>query len=600
MGRLSLTTRAFLFSFLPVCLVLLLSFWALSAANRELIEQELRQSLLDSDALLNRVNLEHSRQTSQLLAQLTDSAGLKAAVGLLAEGHGDPSLMEQIRRTIEAQLRELHSSSPYDLIAVSDLRGETIAAVVAPHSQALAPLPRLRTQPGLEQIQNVLYQLESVPVVIAGEPAATLILGTRFELGNLSIAGQAVLLRNGRVALSMLPARWNADIEKQVSASCATPVSSCEITLGAESFIVSQLETARLGNGYRLLGFRSLDSRLHQFNAAFFRVLTEVGAAGVVLALLGTLLTSYSVSQPLRHLVAQLRQSESVGELPERLTLQNGVRELDALATAFNSVAEAERESRRELESAKDAAESANRLKTEFLTNVSHELRTPMNGVLNMTDLLLETPLTAEQQDYANVVRECGQSLMALIDGILNFSLLDTGKLKLEPAPFDFHELLSGIAANVESRAQQKGLQFELSHSSGNRRNLIGDRERIRQVIVQIADNAIKFTEKGTVHIHYECSCAEGQEVMCRVVVSDTGIGIDPLKSAFVFQKFSQVDGSLTRRYGGTGLGLAMAKELTELMGGEIGFESRLKMGSRFWVSLPLPVAEPAMPLERS
>src|SRR5690242_8564339 len=131
MPHLSLTTRAFLFSFLPVCLVLLISFWALSAANRELIEQELRQSLLDSDALLNRVNLEHSRQTTKLLAQLTDSAGLKAAVGLLAEGHGDPSLMEQIQRTIEAQLRELHASLPYDLIAVSDLHGQTIAAIGA-------------------------------------------------------------------------------------------------------------------------------------------------------------------------------------------------------------------------------------------------------------------------------------------------------------------------------------------------------------------------------------------------------------------------------------------------------------------------------------
>ncbi|HEX6546366.1 MAG TPA: ATP-binding protein [Bryobacteraceae bacterium] len=598
MPHFSLTTRAFLFSFLPVCLVLLLSFWALSAANRELIEQELRQSLLDSDALLNRVNVEHSRQTSKLLAQLTDSAGLKAAVGLLAEGRGDPSVMEQIRRTIEAQLRELHASSPYDLIAISDIHGKTVAAVASPNSQALEPLPVLRAQPGLEQIQDALYQLESVPVVIAGEPAAMLILGTRFELSNLSIAGQAVLLRDGKVVLSMLPARWNTDIEKQISAGCAKPVSSCEITLGAESFVVSQLETARLGDGYRLLGFRSLDSRLRQFNAAFFRILIEVGAAGIFLALLGTLLTSYSVSQPLRHLVAQLKKSESEGELPERLTVQNGARELDALAAAFNRVAENERESRRELESAKDAAESANRLKTEFLTNISHELRTPMNGVLNMTDLLLDTPLTADQQDFANVVRDCGQSLMSLIDGILNFSLLDSGKLKLELAPFNFHEMLAAAAADVQTRAEQKGLRFELTFSSGEPCNFIGDRERIRQVVMQIADNAVKFTEKGSVHIHYDCPRAGERDAECRVVVTDTGIGIDPTKSSFIFQKFSQVDGSLTRRYGGTGLGLAMAKELIELMGGKIGFDSRVNDGSRFWFSITLPIADPAIRLE--
>lgn len=599
MPHLSLTTRAFLFSFLPVCLVLLLSFWALSAANRQLIEQELRQSLLDSDALLNRVNREHSRQTTKLLAQLTDSAGLKAAVGLLAEGRRDPSVMGQIRRTIEAQLRELHAASPYDLIAVSDLHGKTVAAVASPNSHALEPLPALRAQPGLEQIQNALYQLEAVPVIIAGEPAAMLILGTRFELSNLSIAGEAVLLRDGKVMLSMLPARWNTDIEKQIAEGCVQAASSCEITLGTESFVVSQLETARLGEGYRLLGFRSLDSRLHQFNAAFFRILIGVGAAGIVLALLGTLLTSYSVSQPLRHLVAQLKQSESAGELPERLTVQNGVRELDSLAAAFNRVAEAERGSRSELESAKDAAESANRLKTEFLTNVSHELRTPMNGVLNMTDLLLDTSLTADQQDYASVVRECGQSLMSLIDGILNFSLLDSGKLKLDLAPFDFHEILAAAAADVQTRAEQKGLHFELSYSSGEPRNFIGDRERIRQVITQIADNAVKFTEKGSVHIHCECSHIGEQNALCHIAVTDTGIGIDPGKSAFIFQKFSQVDGSLTRRYGGTGLGLAMAKELIDLMGGEIGFESRLNAGSRFWFRLTLPVSEPVARLEQ-
>jgi signal transduction histidine kinase len=600
MPHLSLTTRAFLFSFLPVCLVLLLSFWALSEANRELIEQELRQSLLDSDALLNRVNLAHSRQTSKLLAQLTDSAGLKAAVGLLSEGHGDPSLTEQIQRTIETQLRELHASLPFDLIAVSDLHGRTIAALAGPDARALSPLPSLSTQPGLEEVQNWLYQLEAVPVVIAGEPAATLIFGTRFELSNLSIAGQAVLLRDGKVALSMLPARWNAAIEKQVAGSCSKPVSSCEIVLGTESFVVSQLETARLGNGYRLLGFRSLDSRLHQFNAAFFRILLEVGAAGIVLALLGTLLTSYSVSQPLRHLVAQLKESESAGELPKRLRIENGVRELDALAAAFNRVAEAERASRQELESAKDAAESANRMKTEFLTNISHELRTPMNGVLNMTDLLLDTSLTSDQQDYANVVRECGQSLMALIDDILDFSLLDANKLKLEVAPFDFHELLAGIAVHTQSRAEQKGLQFEFSYSEGGPRNFIGDRVRIRQIVMQIADNAVKFTAKGSIHIHYDCSYAGEQDALCRIVVSDTGIGIDPQKNSFIFQKFSQIDGSLTRRYGGTGLGLAMAKELTELMGGEIGVESRLHGGSQFWVRLTLPVAESAVRSERS
>ena len=145
MSRLSLTARAFLFSFVPICLVLLVSFLGLSAANHERIRQELRESLQDSDILLNRASLDYSQRTTKLLAQLTDSAGLKAAVGLLAEGHGDPSDIAQIRRTIEAQLLELQSSSPYDLVAVLDLRGQTVAAIAVPELPAATPVAPVLT-----------------------------------------------------------------------------------------------------------------------------------------------------------------------------------------------------------------------------------------------------------------------------------------------------------------------------------------------------------------------------------------------------------------------------------------------------------------------
>jgi signal transduction histidine kinase len=591
MSRLSLTARAFLFSFLPVCLVLLSSFLALNTANHERIKQELRESLQDSDVLLDRANLEYSQKTTRLLAQLTNSAGLKAAVGLLAEGHRDPLIIAQVRRTIEAQLHELQSSSPYDLVAVSDVRGQTVAAIVGPDSQPLTPLPNVPLQPGLGEIQHALYQLETVPISIQGEVSAVLTLGTRFELNRLPIPGQAVLLQNGKVERSMLPPRSSAAIERQITERCVKPISACEMTVGRENFIVSQLEAGRLGGAYQLLGFRSLDSRLNQLNAAFIRILVEVGAAGVLLALLCTLVTSYSVSQPLRGLVAQLKQSESTGQMPEHLTVGRGVRELDALANAFNRVTEAERRSRRELEVAKDAAESANRLKTEFLTNVSHELRTPMNGVLGMTDLLLSTPLTEDQQDYAGVVRDSAQSLLALIDNILDFSRLDTGQLRIAAAPFDLHDLLIDVTAEVQAQAALKDLPVEHFYPSSAPRKFLGDAARIRQIVMHLADNAVKFTDKGFIRIHCECLLHGVQEAMLRLVVADTGIGIDPAKRDLVFQKFSQVDGSLTRRHGGTGLGLAIAKELVELMHGEIGFESRPHTGSSFWFTLTLPTA---------
>jgi len=394
----------------------------------------------------------------------------------------------------------------------------------------------------------------------------------------------------------MLSARWNADIERQIRERCAKPISACEVTLGRENFIVSQLDTARLGDGYQLLGFRSLDGRLNQFNAAFIRILMEVGTAGIVLALLCTLVTSYSVSQPLRGLVAQLQQSESAGQMPEQLTVGNGVRELDALANSFNRVTEAERRSRRELEVAKNAAESANRLKTEFLTNVSHELRTPMNGVLGMTDLLLGTALTEDQQEYATVVRASAESLMSLIDNILDFSRLDTGQLRIAAAPFDLHDLVVRVTADVQAQAAQKGLSVERFYPASAPRRFVGDARRIQQILMHLAGNAVKFTEKGFIRIHCECLLQGEEEAMLRLVISDTGIGIDPEKRDFIFQKFSQVDGSLTRRHGGTGLGLAIAKELVELMHGEIGFESRCPAGSSFWFTLTLPIAGTVTP----
>ncbi len=585
MPRLSLTTRAFLFSFVPVCVVLAVLFLTLNTAVHDKVRRDLRQTLEASDAQLNRLSLEYSRRSTKLLASLTESAGLKAAIGLLAETGLDASAREQVRATIEAQLHDLQALSGYDLLAVSDWNGRAVAAV-----PAAAVLPSIPLRSGLAAVDGVLYQLETVPITLGGESIATLTLGTRFDLQRFASGGEAVLLNDGKVLQSTFSSNWNASIEQQIRRRCRTLPVGCELPVGRESYVVSQLQRAQLGPGYQLLGFRSLDKPVHELMAGFTRILFEIGAAGILLALFSSLWTSRSVSQPIRQLVAQLRRAEKSGRLPSHLTAANGAYELNLLARAFNRVSEAEHRSRQELETAKEAAESANRLKTEFLTNVSHELRTPMHGVLGMTDLLLGTPLDSDQQEYAATARDSAQSLLKLIDEVLDFSASESGSLELVSAPFDLRKTLDAAIEQLQSQALAKHLSLRVHYAPSVPQTLIGDAGRLTQIVLNIAGNAVKFTEKGSVSVRVACEERTGSRALVRVIVEDTGIGIAPQNLKLIFNKFTQADGSLTRKRGGTGLGLSIAKQLIELMGGIVGVESTPGEGSCFWFTLPLTI----------
>lgn len=242
----------------------------------------------------------------------------------------------------------------------------------------------------------------------------------------------------------------------------------------------------------------------------------------------------------------------------------------------------------RELEAAMTTARDAIRLKSRFLANISHEIRTPLNGIFGMIDLLQSTPLSTEQQDYAQTLRESASALLPIINDILDLAKMEAGKLRLERKPFSLAVLSTQIAALFEKRAHAKGLRFLAEIPPSLPENAIGDANRLRQILSNLLDNAVKFTEQGDVIFRVSIEQESPDQVGVRFTVSDTGIGIAGEQLDRIFESFTQGDGSASRKYGGTGLGLAISKHLVELLGGHIAVTSTPGEGSTFWFGIGL------------
>jgi signal transduction histidine kinase/CheY-like chemotaxis protein len=442
-------------------------------------------------------------------------------------------------------------------------------------------LPRLRTQRTLGGIAWV----EGRPYLIGASivmPAA---------IGVDTAAPRGFLVAAQPLSDSLLD-EFSGELQRRVTVTAfdraaGPPGAEPRVFSNGDSSEARFLVADVAGRPAGVVGLRSSRAPIRRVEFLVPQFLSATALVAVVLLGIVWLGGDRLIVRPLVAFASELDDMQQKGQL-RTLPPPGPSREWARLGAVFNRTVQR----LREVEQARDGAISARDAKAAFLANMSHEIRTPMNGVLGMLELLLESELDPDQRDRAQTAHRSAQGLLTIIDDILDFSKIEAGKLELDPVDFDVRGTLEEIATLLGDRASRKGIELAAVVGDGVPRLVRGDVGRLRQILLNLAGNAIKFTEKGEVVLRAEALGRAGQSQRIRFEVRDSGIGMSPEVRERVFVPFSQADASTTRRYGGTGLGLAISKQLIELMGGELGVESKPGEGSAFWFTLGLAPAE--------